>query len=79
MARPTRPPGFSLNVKLCIGVYIVSVLLLCCYSCLLFVLFLLVMRIWIDLQVLKIWEFGSTLESRRVNPSQDKLAAWEAC
>ncbi len=30
----------------------------------LFVLCLLVMRIWIDLQVFEIWDFGSTLKSK---------------
>jgi hypothetical protein len=56
LARLTLPPGFSSNVKLFITVYIVSVL---------FVLFFLVMHIWIDLQVLKIWDLGSTLKSGR--------------
>ncbi len=35
-------------------------------------LFLLVMCIWGDLQVLKIWDYGSTLKSRKVKPSQAK-------
>jgi hypothetical protein len=43
--------------------YIISVL---------FVLFLLVMRILVDLQVLKIWDLGSTLISKHAKPSQAK-------
>jgi hypothetical protein len=48
--------------------YIISVL---------FVLFMLVMCIRIDLQVLKIWDFGSTLKSRGAKPSQVEQTAWE--
>jgi hypothetical protein len=69
-ARLTYPPGFSSNVKICIAVYIIYVLL---------VLFLLVMRIWVDLQVLKIWDFGYALKSRQAKLSQAKPALWEAC
>jgi hypothetical protein len=53
------------TVKLCIAVYIISVL---------FVLFLVVMRFWIDLQVFKVWDFGSSLKSGWAKP-----AAGEAC
>ncbi len=52
-----------MNVKTCIAVYIILVLLL---------LFLLVMRIWVNLQVLEIWDFGSTLKSRQAKLSQAK-------
>ncbi len=45
LARSTCPPGFSSNVKICIAVYIILVI---------FVLFLLVMHIWVNLKVLKI-------------------------
>jgi hypothetical protein len=61
LARSTCTPGFSSSVKICIAVYIILVL---------FVLFLLVMRIWVDLQVLKIWDLGSTLKSGQAKLSQ---------
>ncbi len=67
LARPTCLLGFSYNVKICVAVNIFSVL---------FVLFLLVMRIWVDLQVLEIWDFGSTLKSRQAKPSQAK-PSWQ--
>jgi hypothetical protein len=37
-----------------------------------------VMGIWVDLQVLKIWDLGSTLKSRRAKPSKAKPTAREA-
>jgi hypothetical protein len=43
--------------------YVISVL---------FVFFLFVMRISIDLQALKIWDFGSTLKSGQAKHSQAK-------
>jgi hypothetical protein len=55
--------------KLCIAMCVVSVL---------FVILLLVMRIWIDSQVLKIWDFGSTLKSGQVKPSQAKPTTLKA-
>ncbi len=69
LARPTRLLGFSLDIKSYIAVYVFSML---------FVLFFLVMCIWIDLQVLKIRDFGSTLTSQQAEPSQAKPTAWEA-
>jgi hypothetical protein len=69
LASSTRLLGFTSNVISCIAVYTISVP---------FVLFLLVMCIWIDLQVLKIWDFGSTFKSRRVKPNHEKPTAWEA-
>jgi hypothetical protein len=53
--------------KSCVAVCIVSVL---------FVLFLLVMYIWVDLQV-KILDLHLNLGQAK--PSQAKLTAWEAC
>jgi hypothetical protein len=66
LARSTRPPGFNLSVKICIAVYIILVL---------FVL-LLVMHIWVDLQVLQIWDFGSTLKSKKSAAKPSQAAAW---
>ncbi len=63
LARQTHLLAFIPDVKSCIVMYIISVL---------FVLFLLVMCIWIDLQVLQIWDFGSTFKSRRAKPSLTK-------
>jgi hypothetical protein len=62
-ARLTLPPGLVWMEKLCIDMCVVSVL---------FVLCLLVMHIWIDSQVLMIWDFGSTLKSGQAKPSQAK-------
>jgi hypothetical protein len=61
LATSTHQPGFHLNVKNCVYVYIILVI---------FVLFLLVMCIWVDLQVLEIWDFGSTLKYRQAKLSQ---------
>ncbi len=44
LARPTSLLGFSLDIKSCVAMCIISVL---------FVLFLLVMCIWVDLQVIE--------------------------
>ncbi len=44
LARPTRLAEFSLDLKSCVAVYIINVLL---------VLFFFVMCIWVDLRVLK--------------------------
>jgi hypothetical protein len=60
LARPTRLPGFNSSVKICIAVYIILVLS---------VLVLLVMHILVDLQVLQIWDFVSTLKSRQAKLS----------
>ncbi len=63
LARSTCPPGFSSNVIISITMCIILVL---------FVLFLPVICIWVDLQVPEIWDFGSTLKSRQAALSQAK-------
>jgi hypothetical protein len=65
LARSTRLPGFNSNVKIYFTVYIILVL---------FVLLLLVMRIWVDLHTLDIWDFGSTLKYRQAKPARGKPA-----
>ncbi len=64
LGRSTHPPGFSSNVKICSVVYIILVLI---------VLILLLMHIWVDLQVLEIWDLGSTLKSRQAKLGQVQL------
>jgi hypothetical protein len=63
LAKSTCPPGFSLNVIISITMCIILVL---------FVLFLPVICIWVDLQVPEIWDFGSTLKSRQATLSRAK-------
>jgi hypothetical protein len=63
VASSTRLSGFKSKVKICVAMYIILVL---------FVLFLLVMCIWGDLQVLEIWDSGSTFNSGHAKPSQAK-------
>ncbi len=61
-ARPTRLPEFNPDIK-----YVSP-----CPWFLLFVLVLLVMCIWLDLPVFKIWGLGSTLRSRQAKLGQAK-------
>ncbi len=63
LARSTCLPEFNLSGKICIDVCIILGL---------FVLFLLVLCIWVDLQVLKIYDFGPTDKSRQAKLSKAK-------
>ncbi len=65
LTRSTCLPRFNSDVKICVTESFILVL---------FGLFLPVMCIRVDLQVLKIWDFRSTLKSRQAKFSQAKAS-----